>query len=280
MGKQALIVTIASMKGGVGKTAITSLLARYLAEIEGKQVLVVDFDGRGGITSLLHHEPLTANNPTIIDILLTAFQGMDPKDAFSQAVIQTNLGTKYGWDDKGGSIFLIPNKPTLDDILVEMDSGLLKAALHNLDLPENQIILIDSGADSLNVKMSIAAADIVFLPLILSKQDVHPSVETLRAIVLEQKENGTPLFGGIVINQNGDAQWERTYLANYQKLIDSFTKKVNLKCSGEKILFPLRQSRIIRRGTHLSWSWREDIQNSTREIIETIKNFETNRVGV
>ena len=280
MDNRALIVTISSMKGGVGKTAITSLLARYLAEIDGKHVLVVDFDGRGGITSLLHHKPLAANKPTVVDILLAAYQGMNPYNVFSQALIQTNLGTKYGWDDKGGSIFLLPSKPTLDDFLLEKDPGLLKVALNNLDLAEEQIILVDSGADSLNVKMSIAAADIVFLPLVISKQDVHPSIETLRAIVMEQRENGRSFFGGIVFNQNGNAKWENTYITNYQQLINKFIDKANLKCVDEKNLFQLKQSRIIKRGKHLSWSWREDILSSTRQIIEIIQDFEKNRVGV
>jgi CO dehydrogenase nickel-insertion accessory protein CooC1 len=37
--KRAKIITITSRKGGVGKTAITSLLARYFTEVEGKKVL-------------------------------------------------------------------------------------------------------------------------------------------------------------------------------------------------------------------------------------------------
>ena len=39
MDKRAKIITITSRKGGVGKTAITSLLARYFTEVEGKKVL-------------------------------------------------------------------------------------------------------------------------------------------------------------------------------------------------------------------------------------------------
>ena len=104
MNNRALVVKIASLKGGVGKTAITSLLARYLSEIEGKQVLVVDFDGRGGITSLLHDEPLTENRQTIVDMLLVASEGIDPYEVFSQAIIEANLSKKYGWEDNGGSL--------------------------------------------------------------------------------------------------------------------------------------------------------------------------------
>jgi len=37
--KRAKIITITSRKGSVGKTAITSLLARYFTEVEGKKAL-------------------------------------------------------------------------------------------------------------------------------------------------------------------------------------------------------------------------------------------------
>ncbi len=69
---RAKVVTITSRKGGAGKTAITSLLARYLVEIENRKVLVVDFDGRGGITSLFNHKPVTATTPSIVELLLAS----------------------------------------------------------------------------------------------------------------------------------------------------------------------------------------------------------------
>ena len=143
-----------------------------------------------------------------------------------------------------------------------------------------KLLLIDSGSDSLNVKMAVSAADIVFLPLMISKQDVHPAAETFRAIVCEQRENSHLFFGGIVFNQNGNAQWENTYITNYQKLLDKFINKAYLKCVDEKNLFQLKQSRIIKRGTHLRWSWREDILNSTKKISDNILNFDKNKAGV
>ncbi|MBC8554669.1 MAG: ParA family protein [Candidatus Brocadiales bacterium] len=280
MNNRALIVSIASLKGGVGKTAITSLLARYFTEIEGKQVLVVDFDGRGGITSLFHHKSISEDMPTVVDLLQDVFKGINPTDTFSKAVIQTGLEKKYGWDDNGGSLFLLPCDPSLDDYLPYKDSYLLKDVLCNINFSEENIILIDSGADITNIKMSVAAADIIFLPLILGKQDVHPSIETIRAIVIEQSKNGSPYFGGIVLNQNGDTQWENTYIENYQQVLNKFIRRANFKCVDEKNLIRLKQSRIIKRGTHLCWSWREDIMNSAKEIAEIIHKFDNQKNGV
>ena len=56
MNNRAKVVAIASLKGGSGKTSLTSLLARYYAETENKQVLVVDFDSGAGLTSLLYNQ--------------------------------------------------------------------------------------------------------------------------------------------------------------------------------------------------------------------------------
>ena len=87
MTKLAKIITVTSRKGGVGKTAITSLLARYFTEVEGKKVLVVDFDARGGITSLLYKKPVKTSDTHIAELLLAADQQDNIKDAYDQAVV-------------------------------------------------------------------------------------------------------------------------------------------------------------------------------------------------
>ena len=200
---RAKVVTITSRKGGAGKTAITSLLARYLVEIERKKVLVVDFDGRGGITSLFNHKPVTATTPSIAELLLQANQQLNMADLISQAVIPIENNDTLKWRKNGGRLYLIPSKPSLDAVLIGKDSILLKSVLRNLRLSNEWIILIDSGPDSKNIKMSLVAAGLVFVPIILGKQDVHPTIETIHSIIDEQRNIGKPIFGGLIINRSG-----------------------------------------------------------------------------
>jgi cellulose biosynthesis protein BcsQ len=270
---RAKVVTITSRKGGAGKTAITSLLARYLVEIEKRKVLVVDFDGRGGITSLFHHDPITATTPSIVEYLMEAYQQKDLTEIFSQSTIQINTNRKFNWKDNGGSLYLLPSKPILDNFLTRVNFTLLRTALKNLNLPQEYIILIDSGPDHQNIKMTIAASDIVFVPMILSKQDVHPTVETLGSIHREQISSGNAALGALIVNRVGVTQWEESYITNYQKLLNKFQNESQINTLKKDWFIRLKQSRIIQRGKHLSWSWRDDILESVNQIAEVIHDY-------
>jgi chromosome partitioning protein len=64
------VVTIASQKGGVGKTTLTANIGHGLA-LAGKQVLLLDFDAQGGLAAYLNvqenggaYHLLTQRNPT------------------------------------------------------------------------------------------------------------------------------------------------------------------------------------------------------------------------
>ncbi len=272
--KSAKVVTIASLKGGAGKTAITSLLARYLVEIEGRKVIVIDLDGRGGITSLFNHKPVTATTPSIVELLLESNQQLNMADLISQAVIPIENNDTLKWRKNRGRLYLIPSKPSLDAVLIGNNSILLKSVLNNLRLSKDWIILIDSGPDSKNIEMSLVAAGLVFVPIILGKQDVHPTIETIHSIIDEQRNNGKPIFGGLIINRSGQTQWEDSYVSSYQELVDLLMKDSGLLTMTTDLFIELKQSRIIQRGKHLSWSWRKDILKSAKRIAAVIQQDE------
>lgn len=274
MTKRAKIVTITSRKGGVGKTAITSLLARYFTEVEGKKVLVVDFDARGGVSSLLHNKPINSEHMSIAEVLLVAKQQGNVQDAYDQAVIETGLEKSSNWEDTGGSLYLLPSKPALDSVLPDMDPSLLKKLLHDLDLTDEYVILIDTGADDKCVVMGTGAADVVFLPLHLSRQDVHPTIETLKTIFSKQKASGNAVLGGMIVNQTGETQWEQDYIDKYVHLLERFQHKSKLMSATDSLFIKLGQSRLIRKGVFLDWSFRENFLISARAMAAAVHAVE------
>ena len=56
----ATIITIASQKGGVGKTTVALNLGYSLSR-QGKKVLIVDGDPQGGLTAACNLKKKTAN---------------------------------------------------------------------------------------------------------------------------------------------------------------------------------------------------------------------------
>ena len=123
--KTANIITITSRKGGVGKTAITSLLARYLTEIEGKKVLAVHLDDRGDVASILNKDKLSNGHASIAELLLVAEQEDSVQDTYDQVVIYADLEKSKNWNNNGGRLYLIPTKPAQDSILPETNPSLL-----------------------------------------------------------------------------------------------------------------------------------------------------------
>ena len=262
------------MKGGVGKTVVTSLLARYYTEVEGKKVLVVDFDPRAGLTSLLYDKPINTNDMTMAELMKVAFERGNILDVYYQAVRETGLEKNKHWKDNGGKLLLIPSKPALESVLKDKDPYLLKYMLHNLGLTGEYVVLVDTGSDSNCVLLGTAAADVVFMPMIYSKQDVHPAVETLRAIILEQRKNGHAVLGGLVVNQGSGTKWEQEYHDNYVQLFDRFKEKADLKIASDTLFIHLDQSRTIKRGTFMDWTLRDDYLAAAQKMAAAVQAVE------
>jgi len=274
MNNRAKVVAITSLKGGSGKTSLTSLLARYYAETENKQVLVVDFDSGAGMTSLLHNQVTKDGTPSILEVLQDVKHYADPRETFMRAVIPTELEKSKGWKKNTGAIFLLPCKPALDNFLKGTTRNLLHAAISLLGLSDDYIILIDSGPDKVNVYLAVGCADVVFIPTRLRRQYVQPSIYTLQPIMNFQKELNRPSFGGWVYIQNFETQWEEEFLENFLKLCETYFQKLNVKCIDENLFIQLKPSRFIQRGNHMTWSMRDDIFLPIQQMAKVIEQTE------
>jgi len=271
MNNRAKVVAIVSLKGGSGKTSLTSLLARYYAEVEGNNVLVVDFDSGAGLTSLLYGEYISEEETTIVEVLRDVLEYVDPRETFQKAIIQTR--TLYGEEDEG-SIFLLPSKPALDNLLARTNRNLLNAAIGMLDLPDDYIILIDSGPNAVNVRNAIESADVLFIPFQFSRQDAFPAIDTLNHVLQCQREKDLPCFGGWVYIQAISTQWEKHYLANVKEAYQEIRYSNRIMCPTEDPFIQMKPSRIIHRGVHMTWSIRDELFDPIREMAALVKESE------
>ncbi len=280
MAGSTRIVTFTSRKGGVGKTVCTTLLARYCAEVEGKQVVVVDFDASCGITSIFYDQPLEENDLSIVELLQRNENNQDVQDAFAEALIETGMEESSHWEQNGGKIYLLPSSKTLGPVIDRANPHALREILTGLDLPDNFIILVDTGPEDNNVVMGVCAADIVFLPMMFSRQDICPAVDTLRIVIKNQKKSGNAVFGGLIINDYGDTQWEKEYADNFMNVFLAFRDNIGLVTSTDEVYIHLKRSKIIKRGKHLDWSFKDGFKDTAQKLAAAVDVQQELAVGV
>jgi len=237
MANRSKVITFASRKGGVGKSTCVTLLARYYAEVEGRKVIIIDLDARGGATYLLTHVDLGKEDLSISEVIQVASNQGNFQDVFNQAVIDTGLSKNKNWVDNGGRLFLLPSKPNLDTVLASTHHSLLGSVIRNISLPDDVLILIDPGSNSDSVLSGVSAADVVFLPLLMSQLDVKPVFETLRTILRAQREseNNKPILGGFIFNQPRPTKWTEEYIKQYSLVLEEYRNDSGMRCASEDI---------------------------------------------
>lgn len=272
MSNRAKVISFASRKGGVGKTVCTGLMARYFTEVEGKNVVVIDLGGRGGVTSLLANVSAGKEGLSISEVIQTAGNQRNFQDVFRQSIFDTGLSKNKYWSDNGGKLFLLPSKPNLETVLANNHSSLLEVIIRNTPLPNDMLILIDTGSSQNSVLAGIRAADIVFVPLIVSRQDSLPLFYTLRIINVLQKQRGdsSPVMGGMIINQPGDTPREKEYVNAYRLTLDEYRKESNLRCVSEDQFFFLKTSGAIRNCAFLERALQKDFYTLGKKLAKIV----------
>jgi MinD-like ATPase involved in chromosome partitioning or flagellar assembly len=233
-----MVITIASMKGGVGKTTIAAMMARYISDKRSSPVVVIDMDPQRGatITLLGAKEGASITPPTIYDILQSELANMPSTEIFAQAM------RKSPYSDK---IFVVPANGDLARIMEEdTPPDLLRIVLEESPLSRDVTVIVDTGSGHKLCEMSVAASDVVFIPLTLGQQSGIPTTNTVQVAL----EHGTTI-GGIIPLMVGEANWEKDQLKGWRRML---VESEALREMNVDVLQGMPYSRLVIRGR---WRW-------------------------
>jgi chromosome partitioning protein len=167
-GLRVLTITAASLAGGQGKTTSSFFLARALARI-GYKVLMVDADPQSSLTLYLGHE-VEANQPTLLEVL------------------KKQVGVEDGiYESNYQNLWLIPS----DDGLETIQDYLSSTAMGELALKKRlqqvvelfDVAIVDSPPQRTQICLTaVVAAQELLIPAEASSKGLHSLVRTLQLV--------------------------------------------------------------------------------------------------
>ena len=163
-----LTITAASLAGGQGKTTSSFFLAKALARI-GYKVLMVDADPQSSLTLYLGHE-VEANQPTLLEVL------------------NKQVGVEDGiYESNYQNLWLIPS----DDGLETIQDYLSSTAMGELALKKRlqqvvelfDVAIVDSPPQRTQICLTaVVAAQELLIPAEASSKGLHSLVRTLQLV--------------------------------------------------------------------------------------------------
>ncbi|QFP42596.1 ParA family protein (plasmid) [Borrelia miyamotoi] len=250
-GKKARVVTIASIKGGVGKSTSSIILSNLLAS--KYRVLLIDMDDQASITSYYSDE-LEDKNIEVFKINIGE-------------VIRKDLEISKTIINIGNNLDLIPSCVNVDDLNVDFYcenrhlfiEGMLKTKLSSVITNYDYIIIDTNPKRNFTLKISLISSNYVISPMTAEKWSVE-AFEVLREFVKEVagipvfivitrfKKNIThktllnivqsqDKFLGVIseredlnkrIGCNEKFDFEKDYIAEYSEVLDLFLSKTKL----------------------------------------------------
>lgn len=223
-------ITVTSLKGGVGKTTTSGLLALFLLEHRTDPVVLIDVDPQCGSTTLF----LGGNNTyplTIKDSLIAAMEGDSTSHIMRDSLVNVPGRNNF---------FVIPSDKRLTDMISGIPADILLNVIESAGFSDGTTVIIDTGTAQGMVGMGICAADMVLVPMTMSKQTIKPTMNTLNMTSRFHK----PLLG-IIPTASGEAQWETKLLDFWQNSLD---ESPLLKPLGGVILPRIPLSKALIRG--------------------------------
>ncbi len=222
------VIASLSLSGGQGKSTVSVMLAKYLAQA-GHTVLAVDCDPQSNLTIFLKHT-VQENEPTILELYRKQV-------SFEDAV--------YVTDTK--NLCLIPSDDGLDQVQDYLaNSGIGALTLRKRLEPAAKTfdyVIIDSPPQRSQVcKSIIGASDLVLIPAECTVKGYGSLVRTVDAI-RELKEDGASDAEVMGVIPFRDRWVGRRRTNESQMVIDALTGEV-----GEAQVLPsIRESEIFKK---------------------------------
>jgi len=226
-------ISITNLKGGVGKTTTSGLLAKYLTEIQNRPVILIDLDPQCGTTSLFIGRD--SRTSSIKDALVATMEGDDAGEIMRSALVNVP-----GYQN----FFVIPSDKRLTDMISGIPADLLQWSIMAAGFSDDTVVIVDTGTAQGMVGLGICAANQVLVPMMMSKQTVKPTMNTLTMLARFRK----PILGVLPVG-SGEAQWEQTVLDKYQNTLDTAP---DLKPLGGVVLPRIPYSKTLIRGAWAS----------------------------
>jgi len=233
-----MLISIASMKGGVGKSTLATMLAKYIATSMAIPVTVVDMDPQRGATILLLGPQKTAasKGPTTYNVLQSELDNIPSQEILTQAIIPSSYHDL---------VRILPASAALARLSgPDIPRSLLRLALCESPYAQDPLIIIDTGPDITLCEMSLTAADMTFIPITLSHQTGVPTLNTLQAAF----HLGCPI-GGMIPTMVGNARWSKERIAQWRQ---SLLNTQLVKSRNIRLLPAMPYSQSAVRGT---WRW-------------------------
>lgn len=180
------VITVASVKGGVGKTTTVAMLGHAAAE-RGIRTLLIDADVQASLTVSFF------NDIDAIEERDTAYKLMTGEGDIEPIQVKDNL-------------FVLPADPHLSRLSESRDLSVftcLKERIGELFVDRYDLIVIDTpGSTSSVLAMSLAAANHVYSPIELAKYSLRAFAEVQGMIGTVRKSLNPGLkFEGFVPNR-------------------------------------------------------------------------------
>ncbi len=233
-----MVITVASMKGGVGKSTLSTMIAKFIAEERGTPVTVIDLDPQRGATILLLGARYAKQDagPGIYEILQSEQDNIPSTELFSQALRVSPYNELIRVISSDASLARLRGPETPRE--------LLSLALEDAPIGENETIIVDTSPDVTFCEMGIQAADMVFVPITMSHQSGVPTLNTLQAVLYAEKE-----MGGLIPTLIGRAKWQKARVDAWR---ESLMETDLVKGRGIDVLPAMPFSHSIPSG---KWRW-------------------------